>query len=120
MQLITEKRQDHDSLVLSMAKELSNEGYNVRVALEGWDQPNKYYGRIPDVDAFGPKHIIAEAETQDTISSPNTREQFEALSRIPNAEFHVIVPRECLDEMKSQVRLWNIRVDQYWHPSQLL
>ena len=111
-----ENKSDHDKMVVAMARKFEAEGMFVKADHIGHrnGQPNMVYGHIPDVEAvLNNKKILAEAETQDTFDNPETKNQFVAFSRA-DAEFHVIVPKECLDEIKRKAAGWGVTVNQYW------
>ena len=83
--------------------------------------PNNYNGHIPDITAIHAdtnQYIFCEIETPDTI---NTQETYDQLSAFRNALgasglLHIGLPYlSDLAEAKRVVRLWRIRVDQWWY-----
>lgn len=108
---------DHNRLVHAMANELTGKGFYVKADHigHGNGRPNMYNNHIPDVEAISvAKKILVEAETQESIDSSDTREQFIAFSNVGGAEFHVIVPKGYIPAMQNQAREWSVKVDNYW------
>ena len=110
-------QEDHSKLVRAMANKLTGEGFHVKADHIGHSngRPNNHNNHIPDVEANSvAKKILVEAETQDSITSSDTRDQFIAFSNVGGAEFHVIVPKGYIPAMQNQAREWGVKVDNYW------
>ena len=108
----------HDRLVKSLADKFESDGYYVKA--DGIGHPNgsppTFNMHIPDIYAVkGDERIIAEAETCDSISLGDTYHQWLAFSRVAGTVFHVIVPRQCLEDAKKQANYWGIKVDHWWY-----
>lgn len=114
---------DHDSMLLTRARNLEKEGYNIRADTYGknpYPQSPTIGGKIPDIYATkGSKTIITEVETCQSYNIEDTRAQYRAFSsaRNANTEFHVKVPKKCLKEAQAQARNWEITVDHWWYES---
>lgn len=105
----------HDTMVSAWASDLKEKGYTVYADIKGYSKPPEFSGHIPDIYAFNFEHkIVGEVETCDSIGSDHTKEQYTAFSRVNGAEFHVMVPKSCLEEAKAYARQWGIRVDMWW------
>lgn len=110
-------QENHNRLVRAMANKLAEEGFHVKADHIGHSngRPNTHNNHVPDVEAdHVAKKILVEAETEESISSSDTRNQFVAFSNVGGAEFHVIVPKGYIPKMQSQAREWGVRVDEYW------
>lgn len=115
---ITERsQQTHTALIRALASKYEKQGYYVKADHIGHPhgRPPEINGHIPDIAAYSDNslYIIAEAETCDTITDSNTREQWEAFSRSQYL-FDLIVPKSCLEEAKQQASIWGISVNQWW------
>ena len=115
---ITERsRTAHAQLIRALAAQYESQGYYVRADHIGHPNgsPASVNGHVPDVAAFsgGTLRIIAEAETCDTISDSNTREQWAAFSRSAY-QFEVIVPKSCLQDAQMQASLGGVTVNRWW------
>ena len=108
----------HDKLVRALARTYENEGYVVQA--DGISHPNgspqQIGGYVPDITAstLGAARI-AEAETDSSLNSEHTRNQWRAFSRIPGTSFEVIVPQGSLGVAKSQAAKWGINVNKWWY-----
>jgi hypothetical protein len=73
---------DHDTMVRSAIKNCEKHAFaNIKAALEGYEQPEGYGGKIPDIEAYrnGTKHLI-EIEDLESISRSDTIKQLKAFS----------------------------------------
>ena len=107
----------HNQLIQGLVTQLTSEGYYVQADHIGHPNgsPSTVNGYIPDIYAIkGTSRIIAEAETEDSISTDQTRQQWSAFSRT-NASFHVIVPQRALSAAQNQANLWGINVAKWWY-----
>jgi hypothetical protein len=115
---ITQKSQQiHNALIQALATEYEKEGYYVKA-----DHINHPHGsppvvnvHIPDIAAYsnGMLQIVAEAETCDTLSDMQTREQWQAFSS-SSYRFDIIVPKSCLSEAQRQAIIWGVTVTKWW------
>ena len=115
---ITEQsRTTHSALIRALVKEYESHAYYVQADHIGHPhgKPPAIGGHIPDIAVYsqGTLTIIAEAESCDTIRDSDTRDQWTAFSG-SIYRFEVIVPKTCLEEAKSQSRIWGISVDKWW------
>ncbi|MFA9459954.1 hypothetical protein [Thiohalorhabdus methylotrophus] len=89
----------HDGMVRRIAHGLRDGGFNeVRAdGVDGFELPDTIDGRVPDVTARGHRFHIYEVETEETLSSEETRLQWQAFSRFARhddqAHFVIIVPQ---------------------------
>ena len=105
----------HDEMVSAGDSDLTGKGYTVYADIKGYTDPPNVGGYIPDIYAYNIEHkIVGEVETSDSIGSNHTKEQYTAFSRVNGAEFHVLVPKSCLEEAKAYARQWGISVDMWW------
>lgn len=115
---ITERsKQTHQALIRALAAEYERQGYYVKAdhIYHPHGRPPEVGGHVPDVAAYSNNrlHIIAEAETCDSLTDNNTREQWQAFSTSPYI-FEVIVPKSCLEDAKNQASIWGIEVNKWW------
>jgi len=110
-------RTAHAQLIRALVGEYESQGYYVQADHLGHrnGSPPAVNGHIPDVAAYydGTLRIIAEAETCDTISNSDTRDQWTAFCRSPY-RFEVIMPKSCLQDAQMQASLWGVAVDKWW------
>ena len=108
----------HDRLVSALAQKYEAEGYYVQADDIGHPNgsPDPVGGYIPDVSAWilGGAIRLAEAETEDSIYSEHTRNQWRAFSNVADVRFEVIVPKAALASAQQQAMDWGVRVDQWW------
>lgn len=105
----------HKNLIKAMVGVLVKQGFEVKadhIDYEG-GAPDSYGGKIPDIFAIknGKKKIFVEAETCDSISLDHTKEQCQIFSDKIGFEFWIIAPKECINELKSQLKEWKITTD---------
>ena len=115
---ITERsRTAHAQLVRALVGQYESQGNYVKADHIGHrnGSPPTINGHVPDMAAYsgGTLRIIAEAETCDTISDSDTRDQWGAFARSPY-RFEVIVPKSCLQDAKMQASMWGVAVDKWW------
>lgn len=118
---------DHDKMVKYVAKYLESNGFSdVKADISGYDQPAKITwsktgnGHIPDVSGVGAKLNIFEVETDDSIDSDHTADQwtlFAAYAKQHNAIFYVVVPQgsksiadKRLAELDISAEVWEVDV----------
>ena len=116
---------EHDQLVLVLARRLEGNDYLVAANLEERTKPPSFGGRQPDVYAsqMGSR-VLGEAELCEGLHDEQTRERwqtfFTIVSRpdsLPRYELHIIIPSRCLDEAKRQAAAWG--VDATFHTEEL-
>lgn len=110
---ITERsRVAHPRLIRALVGQYESLGYFVQADHIGHPNgsPPAVNGHIPDVAAYssGVLRVIAEAETCDTISDSDTRDQWLAFSRSPY-RFEAIVPKSCLQDAQMQASMSGAR-----------
>ena len=109
----------HKNLITAMVKLLVGQGYTVKADHIGYEGgvPDDYGGKKPDIFAFknGNNKIFVEAETCDSISSEHAKEQWQVFSDKIDTKFWMIVPKECLEELKSKLEEWKISVDSIYN-----
>ncbi len=115
---ITERSQHtHTRLIRALVSEYEKQGYYVKADHIGHPhgRPPEINGHIPDIAAYSGNTlcIIAEAETCDTITDSDAREQWETFSGSPY-RFDIIVPKSCLEQAKQQASIWGISVNKWW------
>ncbi len=113
----SESTKIHMRLISALVNKLMAEGYKVSADHIGYPNgiPKEYQGHIPDISATkGGKTYLMEAETCDTLESPETRTQWTAFSSYPNIEFSIIVPEECLNKAKKLAKKWKIKIEDFW------
>ncbi len=100
---------EHETLIRSLALDLVDKGYQeVRAHLpeETWMAPEHVFsidGRSkmrPDLEAWhGPKRLLFEVETIDTITSSQARLEVELLAELSRRHddhfFYLVVPTNC-------------------------
>ena len=117
MRISERSRTQHNTLIRALAKKYESQGYRVQADHIGHPngRPPEIQGHIPDVAAWSGNalQIVAEAETCDTISDSDTRDQWTAFST-SRYQFDVIVPKSCLQEAQLQASIWGVSVDKWW------
>ena len=69
----------HDSKVLSIARKLERQGFDVKADIQDYEQPNTIRGFRPDiVGTRGRQRKIHEVETQDSVDSTRDQKQQKA------------------------------------------
>ena len=74
---------DHDAMVRSAIKFCVKNGFtDIKADLTGYEKPNEYLNRIPDIEAYkdGKKHLI-EVEDCESIKTTETLEQLKVFSQ---------------------------------------
>lgn len=107
---------EHDYLVLVLARWLERNDYQVAADLEDRIKPPSLDGHKPDVFARQENsQVIGEAELPDRLCDAETQERWKAFfaatnrsSSEPTCELHIIVPSHCLEEAKQQAVAWGI------------
>jgi hypothetical protein len=80
-------------------------------------QPTKVGGYIPDLSAvFDDNTTLCEVVTGTSMNEPNLIEKWRAFTR-SGYEFHMIIPKTALNEVKEFVRSNGITVNKYWYSS---
>lgn len=113
-------RSVHDQMVGSLVTHLSNNGFvNIQADFFGYNQPEAIWWEnnpnakyIPDAVAEqnGVLHIF-EVETEDSITSKHTEEQwklFSAHARNNNGKFVAVVPSSAKADAEQQINNLNI------------
>lgn len=96
---------EHDQLITVLANRLESDGFYVKADHIGHPNgtPAQIIHHIPDiVAAKDNRKIFVEAETESSISSQDTYNQWKEFSGIYGAEFHVIVPQGSLQRRKTR------------------
>jgi hypothetical protein len=87
----------HDSKVLTEAKKLKREQYDVSADIAGYKKPPSRGGYRPDILATkGNKEVIIEVETPDSVDSPRDIAQqgaFHRVARKPGVKFKRIITK---------------------------
>lgn len=96
-QRLIPSQQRHDHMVERIASGLRREGFReVRAAgVSGFDPPAPVEGRVPDVAAVNRHTYLYEVETEDTLDSAETLQQWKAFAhyaRYHDARFVIVVP----------------------------
>ena len=106
----------HDRMTRIRANNFKKADYDVQAHhIEGYDNPKEINGHIPDIIAEkDDEKIIVEVETCDSYDSEDTKEQFEAFESVSDAKFHVVIPKSCFEEAKTQAERWGIKIDKWW------
>jgi len=69
----------HDAKVLSIARKLERQGFDVKADIRGYEQPNTIRGFRPDVvGTKGHQRKIHEVETKDSVDSARDQKQQKA------------------------------------------
>lgn len=110
---------EHDQLIKALSSKFASEGFYVKADHIGHPNgaPDQVISHVPDISATKVNHrkIIVEAETGGSISSDGTYNQWKEFSGVFGVEFHVIVPKNCLEYAKYQAQSWGIRIDNWWY-----
>jgi hypothetical protein len=66
----------HDTKVISIARKLERQGFEVKADVRGYEQPDTIRGFRPDVvGTKGRQRKIHEVETKDSVDSPRDQKQ---------------------------------------------
>ena len=114
----SESESIHKNLIVAMVKLFVDKGYTVKadhISYEG-GIPDDYGGKRPDIYAIknDKEKFFLEAETCDSISSQESKEQWQVFSSKIDVKFWMIVPKECLKELKEKLDEWKITVDSIY------
>lgn len=108
----------HDKLTIIQVINYRKHGYtNIKVNRANYlqGQPDKVGGYTPDLSAvLDHKTTICRVETNDSINDTETIEQWKAFGRSV-FEFHLIVPKSALSQVKEIAKHNRITVDKYWY-----
>lgn len=73
----------HNSQVRKDVEKLVTQGFEVKADIPGYQQPNTIGGYRPDyVATKGPKRIIGEVETGDSVDSARDQKQQKAFQQV--------------------------------------
>lgn len=73
----------HDTKVLSIARKLERQGFDVKADIRGYEQPDTIRGFRPDVvGTKGRQRKIHEVETSDSIDSARDQKQQRAFRQV--------------------------------------
>lgn len=108
----------HNQLIRALVNHYNQEGYT-NIKADHINHPNgapdPVNGYRPDISAKkGSIHVIAEAETCDTLGTKETIDQWRAFS-VSRKEFHIIVPKRCFEEARKSAEDNLITVNQWWY-----
>jgi hypothetical protein len=115
MKRTTQGQSTHDNTVRSLAEKYREQGYtNIRADISGYSQPDVVNGHRPDVQATkNYTTIIAEVETEDSVSWQESVDQWKAFDR-SSYGFHLCVPKTVEAQARAIVAKNGITVDYWW------
>jgi hypothetical protein len=110
----------YNRLLITQAINYQKLGYtNVKLNNNNYihGQPTKVSGYTPDLSAvFDDSTTLCEVVTSTSMNEPNMIEKWRAFTR-SGYEFHMIIPRTTLNEVKEFVKSNGITVNKYWYSS---
>ncbi len=88
----------HDAKVRSIARDLTDKGFDVRADLKGYKKPDTISGYRPDVVATkGKQKRIIEVETPDSVNSARDVKQQKAFRNAANQSANTTFRRTITD-----------------------
>jgi hypothetical protein len=115
---------DHDIMVRSVARHVKEQGHSdIKVNLFGYETPDQIYwgttnkGHTPDVTSTNIKQFIFDVETGDSITDPQTEDQwklFSAHARQQSKTFVVVVPKGFEQQARQRAADLGIKLDDVW------
>lgn len=80
-----ESQSKHDAKVLSIARKLERQGFDIKADIRGYEQPNTIRGFRPDVvGTKGSQRKIHEVETMDSVDNARDQKQQRAFRQAAN------------------------------------
>lgn len=111
-------RSIHDKLTIIQVINYRKHGYtDIKVNYSNYLQgkPDQVGGYTPDLSAVSNyKTIICKVETNASINENFSIQQWKAFSK-SNYEFHLIVPKSVLNDVKEIAKMNGVTVDKYWY-----
>lgn len=108
----------HNKLLITQAINYKKLGYtNIKINNQNYihGQPNKVGGYTPDLSAvFNDKNTLCEVVTNDSMNETRIIDRWQTFGR-SGYEFHMIIPKSTLNEVKEFAKNNGINVDKYWY-----
>lgn len=108
----------HDKLTIIQIINYRREGYTeIKVNLKNYQygQPDVVGGYSPDLSAFlNDEPTICDVATRDNLGDADYLKRWGVFSRSYH-KFHIIVPQNCLEELRGNLKNHRITVDKYWY-----
>lgn len=108
----------HNKLITLQAINYQKMGYtDIKVNNKNYTlgQPAKVGGYTPDLSAvFDDRTTLCEVAADDSINETQTIERWKTFGR-SGYEFHIIISKKALTEVKEFVKSNGINVDKYWY-----
>lgn len=115
---ILPERNLHNKMLITQAINYQKMGYNkVKVNHESYilGRPAKVGGFTPDLSAvYDDQTTLCEVVTSELLNETQTIEKWRAFGR-SGFEFHMIIPKSTLNEVKEFTKNNGINVDKYWY-----
>ena len=113
---------DHDTMVRSAIKNCEKDGStNIKAALGGYEPPERYGGKIPDIEAYrNDTKLLIEIEDLESISRDDTIKQLRVFSQgrtTSGFKFTIVVPysrEKPEEEVKRFLASNDISYDGIW------